>query len=196
MFLLIYVIKTVLLFSNKTSTLQSFTKKVKVPEMIISTLFLLTGIFLAMSSGSLGTWFYVKIIAVLAAIPIAIIGFKKANKGMALVSLLLIVYSYGISETKSPVMKKPTVKDKYAKMDYEQLGVKIYVDECSRCHGADGKLGKSAATDLSATVLNEEGIRAKIKIGGKTMPVYEQQLSPDEINAVAAYVFTLKANKQ
>ncbi|MBP9069466.1 MAG: SirB2 family protein, partial [Bacteroidia bacterium] len=47
LFLLLYVIKTILLLSNRTDLLQKFSKMFKIPEMIISTLFLITGIYLA-----------------------------------------------------------------------------------------------------------------------------------------------------
>ena len=47
LFLLTYVIKTILLFTSK-DMLANYSKKTKVPEMIISTLFLMTGIYLAM----------------------------------------------------------------------------------------------------------------------------------------------------
>ena len=77
LFLLIYFIKTVLLLANKNEGLAKFTKTVKVPEMIISTLFLLTGIYMLTQIPEIKTLMIIKIIVVLAAIPLAIIGFKK-----------------------------------------------------------------------------------------------------------------------
>jgi uncharacterized membrane protein SirB2 len=46
LFLLIYVVKTILLLSNKNDLLATFTKKVKVFEMVVSFLFLATGVYL------------------------------------------------------------------------------------------------------------------------------------------------------
>ncbi|HKC68956.1 MAG TPA: hypothetical protein VKG26_12050, partial [Bacteroidia bacterium] len=45
-FFLIYLIKTLLLLTDKKDALTSFTKKVKVLEMIVSVLFLVTGVYL------------------------------------------------------------------------------------------------------------------------------------------------------
>ena len=78
--------KTILLLSNKIETLNSFTKKIKIPEMVISFLFLATGIFLAtqLPFGSKYDYlFFIKVAMVLVSIPIAIIGFKKQNKLLA-----------------------------------------------------------------------------------------------------------------
>ena len=80
LFLLIYVIKTILLLSNKNDLLGKFSKKIKVPEMIISTLFLLTGVFLLTKlpfGGKYDYLLWIKLSMVAVSIPVAIIGFKK-----------------------------------------------------------------------------------------------------------------------
>ena len=81
LFLLLYLIKTILLLLNKRDSLVKFTAKTKVLEMIVSVLFLATGIFLASKSGNVGTWLWVKIAAIAISIPLAVIGFKNQNKG-------------------------------------------------------------------------------------------------------------------
>ena len=83
LFLLIYVIKTILLLSNKNDLLLKFSKKVKIAEIIISVLFLVTGIYLSTQlplGGKYDYLFWVKLIMVFLAIPIAVLGFKKSNK--------------------------------------------------------------------------------------------------------------------
>jgi uncharacterized membrane protein SirB2 len=46
LFFVHYVIKTILLLANKQDTLQKYTKPTRVPEMIISFAFLISGIYL------------------------------------------------------------------------------------------------------------------------------------------------------
>jgi len=107
LFLLIYLIKCVLLWTN-TARLDAFAQKIRVPEMIVSALFLITGLALAYNNASIGvgSWFWVKLGAVFAAIPVAVVGYRRHNKYLATLSLLLILYAYGVSETKSPRMNK------------------------------------------------------------------------------------------
>ena len=46
LFLLIYVIKTFILLTNKKELLQNFSSKIKIPDIAISFLFLVTGILM------------------------------------------------------------------------------------------------------------------------------------------------------
>src|SRR3954470_18580156 len=104
LFLLIYVIKTILLLSNRNDLLATFTKKVRVFEMIVSALFLITGIYLATQlpfNSKYDYLFWIKIVMVFASIPLAVIGFKRGNKILAALSLLLITGSYGVAEVYS-----------------------------------------------------------------------------------------------
>ena len=84
-FLLIYLIKTILIFTNQNALLK-FSKAVKVPEMIISVLFLVTGVWLFAILGAIKLLQIIKLALILIAIPVAIVGYKKMNKVMALLS--------------------------------------------------------------------------------------------------------------
>src|ERR1700739_3126655 len=97
-FFLIYLIKTILLLANKKENLQSFTKKIKVIEMIVSVLFLGTGFYLMTQIPEIKISLIIKISMVFMSIPLAVIGFKKGNKGLAVLSFLLILGAFGIAE--------------------------------------------------------------------------------------------------
>ncbi|MBL7933827.1 MAG: c-type cytochrome [Bacteroidia bacterium] len=185
LFLLIYVIKTILLLSNKNDTLTTFTKKVKVPEMIISALFLITGIYLTTQlpfGGKYDYLFWIKLVMVFASIPIAIIGFKKGNKILAALSLLLITGAFGLAE--SFHKKKGIAKE--AGIVANDGGKSLYEAKCGLCHGADGKLGVSGAKDLSQTQLDAASIKDIILHGKNSMqPI---AVSDEEAGTIAEYV--------
>ncbi len=186
LFLLIYVIKTILLLSNKNDLLASFTKKVKIAEMIISSLFLITGIYLATQlpfGGKYDYLFWIKLVMVLAAIPIAIIGFKKSNKILAALSLLLITGAYGLAES---YKKKKAIPKEINTAISSTDGASLYTEYCLKCHGADGKLGLSGAKDLSASQLDLAGIKEIILHGKNLMqPV---MVNEEQANSIAEYV--------
>lgn len=185
LFLLIYVIKTILLLSNKNELLASFTKKVKIFEMIVSALFLVTGIYLAtqLPFGSKYDYlFYIKLVMVFASIPVAIIGFKKSNKVLAALSLLLITGSFGLAEAYHK--RKAIPKEDAAGMAND--GASLYKANCVVCHGNDGKLGLSGAKDLSISTLGVAEMKELILHGKGLMPA--AQVNEEQAAAIADYV--------
>lgn len=207
LFVVLYLIKTILLFVN-TAKLDAFAKKTRVAEMIISTLFLLSGLYLALNTPSInaGSWFWVKLIAVFASIPLAVIGFKRKRKPLALLSLALLFYAYGISETKSPRMQKADYfaalagENQQSTEGFDRLsdtydpiahGAALYANNCVVCHGADGALGKAGAKNLQGSMLDKNEMAALILKGKNGMPGFKNVINQDELDAVVAYV---KAN--
>ena len=200
-FLLLYVIKTILLFTSSTN-LDKFIRATKVIEIIISISFLVTGLWLLFILGAVKTLMIIKFIMVFASIPIAMIAFKRRRKAMAVIALLLIVGAYGMSEA---AKKKPFIPSKVEVSgnadDVTKIGIKTYVANCAMCHGKDGKKMYREATDLSTSTMNQvdaekmisEGSSITSKPGQVKMPAFfPETLHEDEINAVAVYIQSLK----
>ncbi|MBS1647370.1 MAG: c-type cytochrome [Bacteroidetes bacterium] len=184
LFFLIYLIKTVLLLLNKNEPLAKLSKAVKVPEMIISFLFLATGIYL-MTQVEIKPLLTIKVTIVLLSIPLAIIGFKKANKALALISFLLITAAFGMGEMLKKT--KVVVSEKAVNADGSINGQELYTANCSTCHGNDGKLKMAGAFDLSLTQLSNDSMAAIMLQGRNTMsPI--AGLSAEQAQAVAQYV--------
>lgn len=188
LFLLIYVVKTILLLSDKKELLATFTKKFRIAEMVISALFLITGIYLATQlpyGGKFDYLFFIKVGMVLASIPLAIVGFKRSNKILAALSLLLITGSYGIAEVYS---KKKGIRNETSTEIAATDGKALYEATCSSCHGNDGKLGLSGALDLTASQMDEAGIKEIILKGRNAMPA--AAVNDEQAQAISQYVAT------
>ena len=204
LFLLDYVIKTILLLSGSTS-LEKYKKVTKVPSMIISTLFLVSGIYMIAQIGmaNVGGWFHLKVTLVLVGIVLGVIGFKKNNKAMAVISTILFLYVYGLSETKDiklgigkPSMAEVVTDTAAANYDILVHGKAIYINNCMRCHGEDGKAGINGATDLTGSLCENRGLIGIIKHGRNLMPAYKEQLTEQEILAVAEYVKSIRVHNE
>ncbi len=186
-FFLIYLIKTILLLANKRDALQLFTKKVKIIEMIVSFLFLATGVYLMTQIPEIKPILIIKITIVLLSIPLAIVGFKKGSKGLATLSFILILAAFGIGE----MMKKKTalVSEKAVNTDGSINAHELYSSNCAKCHGEDGKAGITGASDLSVIQLSNDSISSIIVNGRKNMGKVEG-LTPEQTKAISAYITT------
>lgn len=197
LFLIIYLIKTLFLVLNETDKLDAFKSKTKVLEMIISTTFLVSGIYLMFNVPEIKTMLIVKIIIVLAAIPTAVVAYKKSNKLLAVISLLMIVMAYGLAEmskkpsvasTKSSVVDNDLSNEEYA----VKYGPELYKSDCNKCHGENGDLGISGAFDLSKSILTTEEAIQVISNGRGNMVGFKDVYSEKQINAVAVYIQSLR----
>lgn len=203
-FLLDYVIKTILLLIG-SSALEGYKKVTKVPSMIISTIFLATGIYLIakIGMGNIGGWFHLKLTLVIVGLVVGIIGFKKNNKALALLSTILFLYVYGVSETKDAKLGigKPSmagVVTDTADANYDVLahGKMVYTNQCLRCHGEDGKAGINGASNLTASMCENRGLIGIIRNGRNLMPAFKDLLNEQEVTAVAEYVKSIRTHNE
>ncbi len=195
LFLLIYLVKTILLVANKNEALAKFNKINKVPEMIISTLFLVSGIYLLTQIGTT-KFLIIKIAIVFVSIPVAIIGFKKSNKALAILSLVMIIAAYGLAEMNKKKIDKQTVDTSVsntedANYDIKKHGESVYTAYCQSCHGVGGANG-AGGLDLTVSQTDHAAKLERIKNGASSMPGFKDVLNEKEIDAVTAYIESLK----
>jgi len=204
LFLAFLLFKTILLLANKKELLAKVRTRFKMADPILGTLMLITGGYLLYLYGAAAPlYLWVKLIVVLLIIPLGIIAFKKENKLLATLAMLLTLYIYGVSETGSLTFSSSQelaqtieVEIQNVELQNEAVAVKngkeVYLAECKKCHGKDGKKGLFKSPDLTQSKLTLAERVAWIKKGKGVMPAYEGQLSLDEIKAVAAYLDELK----
>lgn len=218
LFLLIYVIKAALLLGNKKETLQKFTKIFKIPEIIISVGFLVTGVLLYLDVGNKTMILHAKILLVFASIPLAIIGFKKMKKPLAVLAVLFIIVAYGLGEVhkRSKVQATQNLAFEDLKKagsfpygieaaDFEdkealQNGIVLYNNYCVSCHGEDGQAMRAGAANLLTACTKEGGIRHTILNGQGRMAGFggaegkdDGMIKEEEARQIAKYVIFMQA---
>jgi mono/diheme cytochrome c family protein len=191
LFLALYLFKWIALTFNMEGLKAFFAKKgLRIFEMVISTLFLFTGIYLMVNLAPemRSNLLWIKIAMVLASIPIAVVGFKRNNKILATLSVLLIIASYGLAE----MHKKRDTTDP-AQIKNAATGEEIYkANNCGVCHGTDGKLMASGAKDLSQSTLSRADIEYRILNGKDPMQGYKDKLTQEQLKLLADYVETFR----
>jgi uncharacterized membrane protein SirB2 len=191
LFLLQYLVKLVLLLVGKKEELAKYSKITRIPEILVSVGFLVTGIWLLVQVPSISTFMIIKLLCVFAAIPLAVIGFKRGNKALASLSIVLILAAYGLAEAGKKQQGAVKV-DTTTITDPLEIGKATYQDAgCMGCHGADGKLGANGAKDLSVTMLTMDEQKNIIKNGKDPMPGYSK-LTDEQINDVVKYISTFR----
>ena len=73
-------------------------------------------------------------------------------------------------------------------------GKALFEHYCSRCHGADGTKGFLGAKNLKKSRLADSAIIKQIQNGKRIMPSFQKKIKPEEIQALAIYIKTLRTN--
>ena len=184
LFLLHYVWKGYLLLADKTEALSGYTAKTKVAEMVLSVGFLGTGIYLGLFGPPLAAMQWVKIGMVFASIPLAVVGFKRGKKMLAILSILLLVGAYGLAEMNKAHNKK---------VNTTATAQEVYKEKCTRCHGDAGDAMISGAKNLKITTLSDDQLKSVIKNGvPNTQMAGYADLTDEQLNGLVAYVKSLK----
>jgi cytochrome c553 len=191
-----------MLLLGKDEILANFRKKTKViGEMIIPSLFLLTGIGMILKGGEMYTqsWIWIKLVAVILIVVLGIITFKKNNKILGIITLLLFIYVVMISYRKNPMLTKNTdnikideTSIKTASTDVEK-GKIIYVNfNCAMCHGENGDKPIGGAKDLTLSQASDETIHSNIMNGKNAMPPFKDKLNDEQLNMLTAYIKSMR----
>lgn len=107
------------------------------------------------------------------------------NARILLPSLLLSFFLFAC-QSESNSTAKPS--EPYVDMG----GKAVYEMYCVACHGADGKMKFSGATDLSISQLDLETRKTQIKNGKGVMNAFKGILTDQEIENVAIYIEDLR----
>lgn len=195
LFLIIYVVKlALLLFSEANLDKMRASKPARIFEMILSVLFLVTGITLWTNvADPFNTLFLIKVVAVFGSIPLAVIGFKKKKKVLAILSVVLLFAAYGLAEVKKKQSLQPQNQDMvYTEGETSVYGKELYLQYCKACHGEDGAAERSGAKNLQTSTLSDEETKMQIMEGKGLMPAYKKVLNEKEIDAVLTHVKSLR----
>ncbi len=113
---------------------------------------------------------------------------KNANKVLLLFFLLIGTCESACDQTNKQEIPSQKTKSSAVAPD----GMAVFRQHCVICHGSDGNLGLNGAKHLSESVLPVEERINIITNGKNLMTPFRSLLSPEEIQAVAAYTLTLK----
>ncbi|MFN6943718.1 MAG: c-type cytochrome [Cytophagaceae bacterium] len=203
-FLVFMVFKTILLLIDKTDLLANVREKTKIFDIVIGILILGSGGYLMFALGNFQGYIIGKVIVVLIAIPLGIIGLKRKVKSLAVISVLLFVYVYGVAATESLKFKKDRFELPEGELatdinrgeSQDRVRAKhLYVNLCKDCHGAAGSAGVAGAYDLASSEKSIEENVEIIKKGPGTMPSFRGTLSDEDIRLLAEYILLFRDGK-
>jgi mono/diheme cytochrome c family protein len=197
LYLLQLLVRIGLMVGAKKETLEKYTKAMRIPHIVLSVLFLATGIYLmAKAPNGIQPYHWVKLGLVVASIPLGIIGSKRNSVPLTGLAFLLLAGVMALAYAKPAFLRTASTEEvdpTKAGADAARLdkGRALYETRCTLCHGGDGKAGFQGAKDLTASVMPDAEVAKIIEEGKGVMPP-NSDLSDDEVALVKDYVLYLR----
>ena len=115
---------------------------------------------------------------------------------LAVIAMLMIITAYGLAEMNKSKRDRQNIDSSVSNVndpnyDIEKHGSSVYAAYCQSCHGRGGTNGAGGA-DLTTSQMNFKAMTEQIKNGSGSMAPFKDVLNEQEINAVVAYIVTLK----
>ena len=141
----------------------------------------------------------VKVVLVLLSIPLAVIGIRKENKVLLALSVIILIYVYGVAETRSLTFSRPGMEGIIENVEddnyqLESHGKSIYQYHCMKCHGEEGNKMRYDSPDITKSQLSKDERWQIINNGKGMMPAFGNKLDKNEVAALDAYLQTLIKN--
>lgn len=138
----------------------------------------------------------IKFVFVFLAIPLAVVGFRKKHKPLALLAFCFIIFAYGLAEmSKNKPFIPAKVEVRNAGSEPYVSGEQVYLANCVFCHGVDGKKMYRGAIDLTKSTLSPELIAQMVREGSKgKMPSYANRIPEDQLAALSQFVVELRTD--
>lgn len=200
LYILLFLVKAVLILGGKKEALQRLNTRTKVVHIVLAVGMTLTGLFLVFRApGALQTTYLLKYVLLLAIIGFGVMAVKRMSRGLAVLVLLLLGYTFAISKAHSPALESEQARlERFAAVANDRLqenqvayGKALYERSCQRCHGANGEAAYRKSKNLAAIPADTAYVVAFLNNAVKPMPSYSY-LQPYEQESIAAYVLTFQ----
>lgn len=208
LFLVAMLLTVIFSFGDKS---KASPKWLRISHMVLGPLMLITGIYLMVKSPLGGEpYVWAKLILVLIATPLGIIGGRKKSVPLSVVAFLLVAGVMTLAYTRPSFGGKdlPNAEQLAEEMKEQeksgeltedaknakaiQIGESLYNQRlCQSCHGEDGAAGYQKAKNLQVSVLSDAEI-GNIIVNGKGLMPANEGLSDAEVGYLTAYVKSLR----
>lgn len=183
-----------LIRNKQKDKLERIWQRTKIPDWAFALLLAASGLFVLISIKH-WEWYHLMKLAGVALVIYFLRGRSKANyASLVLISFILTVGILVLSIVK-PLPEKH-VAGSIGKEEESLVGLSIFQAKCMECHGADGKLGRFGAIDLSGSVISLNDRVDAISNGRPltVMRAFKNELTNEEILSVAVYIEKLRTH--